>query len=73
MDSQIVFVLWHTRPVSDHAEDVKMIGIYSSEEKANAALGRVKDQPDFRDYPAGFEIAETKLDRDDWTEGFISV
>lgn len=73
MDPRIVFVLSHTQPVGDGAEDLKIIGIYSAEEKAQVALGRVKDKPGFRDHLEGFEIAAHVIDRDGWTEGFFTA
>ena len=33
----------------------------------------MKDQPGFRDYVAGSQIHEYLLNKDHWTEGFISV
>ena len=40
--------------------------------KATAAILRLRDQPGFRDWPGGFRIFHTPLDRDGWTDGFIS-
>ncbi|MCP2080108.1 UNVERIFIED_ORG: hypothetical protein J2W74_001294 [Methylorubrum zatmanii] len=34
---------------------------------------RVKGQPGFRDHPEGFETSVYPLDKDHWTEGFVSV
>jgi len=64
-----VFLAWHTRsdPVAD---DSKLLGVYSSEGAAYAAIDRVRDKPGFRNYPDGFEVSECEVDRDNWTEGF---
>jgi hypothetical protein len=65
-----VFLLWHIRRHDNGSEDEKLIGVYSSERRASAAQVRVADQPGFRDHPDGFEIAQCRLDRDGWIEGF---
>jgi hypothetical protein len=62
--------LFHEYESSPAVDQIKLIGIYSSEKKAKAALERVRDKPGFRDHPEGFEITKVLLDRDDWREGF---
>ena len=67
-----VFVLQHVaRPDSDD-EDVKFIGVYSTENAAQEAVGRLTSQPGFSDYPDGFHIDRYELNHDHWTEGFVS-
>lgn len=68
-----VFLVWHTHRLSADDEDEKLIGVYRTHANAEAAINRLKDKPGFRDTPEGFEIAECVLDRDGWTEGYISV
>ncbi len=67
-----VHLLWHVREDDEYKEDAKLIGVYSSDEKARSAIERLTPQPGFRDYPAGFEISNYLLDQDNWEEGFIS-
>jgi homoserine kinase type II len=67
-----VFLLWHTRELEDDIEENKLIGVYDSREKAQAAQARVCDKPGFRDYPDGFLIDEAVLNRDEWTDGFVT-
>ena len=64
-----VFLAWHTRVDAD-SEDSKLLGVYSSEAAAQAAINRLRYKPGFRNYPDGFEVSEHELDRDGWTEGF---
>jgi len=45
-----VFLAWHTRVESD-SEDSKLLGVYSSEAAAHAAIGRPRDKPGFRVTP----------------------
>jgi hypothetical protein len=81
-----VFVVQHLHVLHDGQENVKMIGVYSSLEAARAAVDRLKGQPGFRDYPrlvdpltdtdadaSGFYIEAYPLDKDNWTEGFVTV
>jgi homoserine kinase type II len=70
MDS--VFLLWHVREV-EHNESELLIGVYSTELEAIAAIERVRDRPGFVNYPGGFQIHSHELNRDGWTEGFIST
>jgi hypothetical protein len=67
-----VVVLHHVHEAGE-TEEVKLIGVYSSQESAEAAMARVSTQPGFVDFPNGFQISPYELDRDHWTEGFISV
>jgi hypothetical protein len=66
-DMKNAFVLQHENP---DTENVKLIGVYSSEAAARAAIDRVRTQPGFRDYPNGFSIDDYEVDGDNWTEGF---
>lgn len=68
-----VFVLHHVHELSDGEEDVKLIGIYSSEETANLAIARLAQQPGFREAVAGFHVERYEVDKDHWTEGFVTV
>ena len=63
-----VFLLWHV-----HEGDVKMLGVYSGEQKGEQVKDNAKTQPGFRDYPDGFHISGYRVDEPHWTEGFVSV
>lgn len=67
-----VYLLWHA-PDLDEEKDVKLLGAYSSEQKAVEAKERAKSLPGFRDNQQGFHIDCYPVDRDQWTEGFITV
>jgi hypothetical protein len=64
-----VFVLEHSYEDNQH-EDTKMIGVYSSQEKAKETIKKFKKLPGFKEYPNGFNIDEYEIDEDNWTEGF---
>lgn len=68
-----VFLLCHVREDPDGYDDEKIIGAYSTRERAQASLERHRSLPGFRDYPDGFEISEYELDTDDWNEGFLDL
>ena len=72
-----VYVLWNIHELNDdygqHDEE-KLIGIYSTEEKASKAIEAHKGLEGFRDYPVEcFEIHEAVVDRSNWNEGFTTV
>jgi hypothetical protein len=68
-----VFVLQHVHTQEDGAEDVKFIGVYSSRERADAAVARLGRLPGFADTPDGFHIDEYRVDQDHWAEGYVAV
>lgn len=68
-----VYVLQHAHASDDGAEDTKFIGVYSSREKAQAAVERLSRAPGFSEAPNGFSIDEYQLDSDQWAEGYVSV
>jgi hypothetical protein len=68
-----VFVLQHVHSRGDGVEDVKFIGVYSSKEKADAAVVRLSRLPGFSDAPDGFHVDEYRIDQDHWVEGYVVV
>ncbi len=67
-----VFAAYHIRAKDPDNDDVKLIGIFSSQKLAEAAIDRVKGQEGFRDYLDGFSIDEKTIDKVCWSEGFVS-
>ncbi len=66
MSIDVVYLLWHT----DAYGDEKLIGVYRTEADAHAALERTDAKPGFSDKGGLFEIADYRLNKDHWTEGF---
>ena len=65
-----VFVVCH---VHEGDQEGKLIGVYSSREKAEAARDRAVRQPGFRDHAEGFQIGCCEIDTETWiTERFPS-
>jgi homoserine kinase type II len=69
---QKVFLVRRAKLCDDDYEDIKVIGVYSSEERAAAAIEQLKSQPGFRDFPEGFHSGPYVLDQTYWADGFIT-
>jgi homoserine kinase type II len=70
--NDVVHLLWFVKEMPEGEEDIELlIGVYSSDGEARAAIDRVKDKPGFSDFPQGFEVCPYSLNRDRWTEGFV--
>jgi hypothetical protein len=67
-----VFLLMHVHELTPEQEDIKTIGIYSTEAQAKAAEARAKLLPGFAEAPDGFHIDAYELDEDNWVEGYIT-
>ena len=68
-----VWVLHHVHELSDGEEDVKLIGVYSSEDAASRAISRLSQQPGFQQAASGFHVERYEVDKDQWGEGFVTV
>ena len=68
-----VFVLQHVHSRDDDVEDVKFIGVYSSREKADAAVARLSRLPGFSEATDGFHVDEYRVDQDQWAEGYVAA
>jgi hypothetical protein len=67
-----VFLVWHVHCFDDGEEDEKFIGVYSTREEAESAIERLKRQPGFVDVPEGFGIYPCLVNKDIWTDGYIT-
>jgi hypothetical protein len=70
---RVAFVLQHLREDEDGYDNVKLLGVYSSLEFAEAAVERYKNLPGFVEHQEGFDISGYELDEDHWTEGFVDL
>lgn len=68
-----VYIVQHVHEFEDSHEDYKFIGVYSTRQKAEEAVSRLRTKDGFRNIPEGFEIDEYELDEDHWTEGYVTV
>ena len=67
------YILQHVHATENGGEDVKLIGVYSSRDTAQAAVARLSQVAGFRDDVAGFHIDEYQIDRDQWAEGYSTI
>ncbi len=67
---RLVYLLWHIHTLEDGEFDEKLLGVYSTEERANGRIPLAMKVPGFSVFPGGFEVARYVLDRDEWAEGF---
>jgi hypothetical protein len=67
---ELLFVLLHSLPETGR---VKVVGVYSSRELAEAAEERTRLLPGFADEPDGFTIEQYEVDRDHWPRGFVRL
>lgn len=67
-----IFLVWHTHTISG-VDDEKLIGTYSSETEAQAAVVRLSDRRGFVDCKEGFLIDCYEINQDHWTEGYATV
>lgn len=64
-----VYLLQHSYEQND-IEETKIIGIFSSKEKALEVIERYKILSGFKEYPNDFYIDEYQIDKNHWEEGF---
>jgi hypothetical protein len=68
-----VFVLQHVHELSDGCEDVKLLGIYSTEKAAKKVMAALAKRPGFSECPEGFHVEGFKLGATEWVDGFVTV
>lgn len=70
--TDVVHLLWFAKEMPQGEDDIELlIGVYSSNDDARAAIERIKDKPGFADFPQGFEVCPYSLDHDHWADGFV--
>jgi hypothetical protein len=65
-----VFLAAHVFEYPDGHDNVRIIGVFSSNRKARAAIRQVREKPGFRERKRKFEVSRCVLDTVDWTEGY---
>jgi hypothetical protein len=66
------FILFHTRKTDETFSDIKIIGVFSSENAAQQAELELRTKPGFERFPDGFTIDRYTIDQSHWTEGFVA-
>jgi hypothetical protein len=70
---QFVYLMWHLHPTPSDDENAKFIGAYRTENDAKRAIERLRHQPGFRHFPENFHIEKYEINKDHWTEGFVTA
>ena len=63
----------HLEDAGDLEESVKLIGVFSSIEKAREAIEHAKLQSGFRNFPEGFSIKAYVINRIYWNDDPTSI
>lgn len=72
-DDASVWLAWHASE-TDGCKEFKLIGVFSTRARAEAAIDARRGKPGFSDQPDGFDLGRYVLDRDTaWLDGFITV
>jgi hypothetical protein len=53
-------------------DDLKLLGVFFSEERADACVARARVLPGVRDEPDCFLVAAHAVDQEEWTERYVS-
>jgi hypothetical protein len=57
----------------EEGDNLKILGVYSSEARAKLRIDSARELPGFADEPNCFIINEHKIDEDEWSEGFNTL
>ncbi len=68
-----VYLLHHTHSLEEGHEDVKLLGVFSTQEHAERAKARALNLPGFKDTPDGFSIDKYIIDKMAWTAGYRTI
>ena len=70
MDS--IFILEHVYEIND-VDEIKHIGVFTTEVKAQEAIEELKDLPGFNKFSIDcFKISKCKLNHYEWKNGFVN-
>jgi hypothetical protein len=72
MKMKFVYLVQHVHKFNEDDEDVKIIGIYATEQLAQEAVERTKKLAGFSEAVDGFYIDRYELNKDHWTEGYVT-
>ena len=50
---------------------MKLLGVYSTQDKADARIVEARSQPGFQDEPDCFLADRYEVDQDTWVEGYV--
>ena len=65
-----VIFLYHVHEFEDGYKDLKLLGVFASEEDAWKVVPRYKKLRGFKDVPEGFVVREYELGKTYWNVGY---
>ena len=68
-----VQLLWFVRENEEDENTELLIGVYETEQDANAAIERLRSKPGFADFHQGFVVVRYEVNQDHWREGFVKA
>lgn len=57
----------------EDGDNIKVLGVFSTPELAQARIERARREPGFQDEPDCFMVTVYTLDEDAWREGFVTI
>jgi hypothetical protein len=70
---RVVFSLWHRYTTKSWRDVERLLGVYTTKRRAQAAVQRFRNRPGFRRWPNGFEIDVDTLNDTQFELGFITT
>lgn len=70
---QEVYVLQHSYALQNGCDETKMLGVFSSAEKAQEAIEIYKTLPGFCEHPQDFHLDKYLVDERCWAEGYCTI
>lgn len=70
---QEVYVLQHSYALQNGCDETKLLGVFSSEDKAQQAIEMYRTLPGFCEHPQDFHLDKYLVDETCWTEGFCTI
>lgn len=57
----------------ESGDNVKLLGVYSSDEHARERIRQAQRLPGFIDEPNCFMVTQYQVDEDHWSDGYITI
>lgn len=71
---EFVYIVQHAYSgPNDTPEQIRLIGVYSTEDNARRAITRISSAPGFKDNLDGFHVERYRVGKDHWAEGYVTM
>ena len=71
--SKKIFFLDYVYEFVDGHDDIRLLGVFSSREKAKLALSKIKKNLEFKKIAKYIVISDDVIDELGWKEGFVTL